>query len=223
MKPTDIDTWIFDLDNTLYPPKANLFAQIDERMGAYIMRLVGCDAIEARRVQKRFFHDHGTTLRGLMDDHGVEPADFLSFVHDINIDVLEPDGRVAEAIARLPGRKLVFTNADTVYAEKVLDRLGLGGAFEAIHDIHAMKYRPKPEMNSYTEMCEALAIEPRSALFVEDMARNLIPAKAIGMRTVWVDNGAESGSYQADEAAIDLRISDVGDWLHTLTIEEHGA
>jgi len=215
-----IDTWIFDLDNTLYPPRANLFAQIDERMGAFIMRLVGCDAVEARRIQKAFFHDHGTTLRGLMDGHGVAPAEFLAFVHDIDMDVLEADRQLIDGIARLPGRKLIFTNADAHYAGKVLDRLGLGGAFEAIHDIHAMQYRPKPEPESYARMCAALGVEPARALFVEDMARNLTPAKAIGMTTVWVDNGAESGGYQADTAAIDFRIADVGEWLHSLSFEE---
>jgi putative hydrolase of the HAD superfamily len=212
-----IETWIFDLDNTLYPPRANLFAQIDERMGAYIMRLIGCDAVEARRVQKRFFHDHGTTLRGLMDGHGVAPADFLSFVHDIDMGVLEADSRMAAAFDKLPGRKLVFTNADTAYAEKVLDRLGLGSVFEAVYDIHAMDYRPKPDPNAYHGFCTAHGIRPERALFVEDMARNLVPAKAMGMTTVWADNGAESGSYQADHDSIDHRIADVGDWLHFIT------
>lgn len=220
---THIDTWIFDLDNTLYPPRVRLFAQIDEKMGAFIMNLLGCDAVEARCVQKKFFHDHGTTLRGLMDGHGVAPAEFLEYVHDIDMNVLEVDCRLVDGIARLPGRKLVFTNADTAYAGRVLDRLGLGAAFEAIHDIHAMDYQPKPDPRSYMLMCEALAVRPERALFVEDMARNLVPAKALGMTTVWVDNGAESGSYQADAGAIDIHIADVGDWLHTLDPEELAA
>jgi putative hydrolase of the HAD superfamily len=214
----NVDTWIFDLDNTLYHPRANLFAQIDERMGTFIMNLVGCDAVEARHIQKRFFHDHGTTLRGLMDGHGVEPSEFLAFVHDIDMDVLSVDARLADGLARLPGRKLVFTNADTPYAEKVLARLGIDHVFEAIHDIHAMNYRPKPEPASYAAMCAALYVDPARALFVEDMARNLAPAKALGMTTVWVDNGAESGAYGADHAAIDHRIDDVTDWLASLNL-----
>lgn len=215
-----IDTWIFDLDNTLYPPRANLFAQIDDRMGAYIMQLLGCDPVEARRVQKQFFHDHGTTLRGLMDGHGVAPATFLDFVHDIDMAALQADVDVMDGIARLPGRKLVFTNADSAYAKKVLDRLGLGSAFEAVHDIHAMAYRPKPDPLAYAGLCSALDVDPATALFVEDMARNLTPAKALGMTTVWVDNGAESGCYQANHAAIDLRIADVGEWLKTLEFQD---
>jgi putative hydrolase of the HAD superfamily len=211
-----IETWIFDLDNTLYPASANLFAQIDVRMGAYIQRLLACDPEEARRVQKGFFHSHGTTLSGLMEQHGVPPSDFLDYVHDIDVTVIEEDRRLVETIARLPGRKLIFTNADAAYAERVLDRLGLGGSFEAIHDIHAAGYAPKPDPASYAAMCEALGVAPERALFVEDMARNLKPAKALGMTTVWVDNGSEWGGRDADAGFIDYRIAEVGEWLEDI-------
>ncbi len=211
-----VSTWIFDLDNTLYPSSADLFAQIDERMGRYIARLLGCDRAEAYRVQKAFFHEHGTTLRGLMDHHGVDPHEFLNYVHDVEMDVLEQDARVIDGIARLPGRKLVFTNGDTPYAGRVLDRLGLGAAFEAIHDIHATDYIPKPDPRAYTGLCEAYAIDPTTALFVEDMARNLKPAKAIGMTTVWVNNGSERGDHEACASYIDIEINDVGAWLADL-------
>lgn len=211
-----ISTWIFDLDNTLYPSSANLFARIDERMGAYIAQLLACDRQEAYRVQKAFFHEHGTTLRGLMDNHGVDPHDFLNYVHDIEMDVLEQDARVNGGIARLPGRKLVFTNGDAPYAGRVLDRLGLGDAFEAIHDIHATDYIPKPDPRAYAGLCEAYGIDPATALFVEDMARNLKPAKAIGMTTVWVNNGSERGDHEACDSYIDIEINDVGAWLADL-------
>ena len=114
-----IDSWIFDLDNTLYPPSARLFDLIDDRMGAFIMRLLGCDAEEARRVQKGYFHDHGTTMAGLMRHHGVDPEDFLADVHAIALDRLAVDARLRAGLARLPGRKLVFTNADADYAARV--------------------------------------------------------------------------------------------------------
>ena len=208
-----IATWIFDLDNTLYPPSANLFAQIDQRMGDYIGRLLNCDAIEARRVQKALFHEHGTTLRGLMNHHDIDPHEFLSFVHDVDMDVLSHDVRLIEGIARLPGRKLVFTNGDAPYAGRVLDRLGLGGAFEAIYDVHATDYIPKPDPRAYQGLCDAYGIDPTTALFVEDMARNLKPAKAIGMTTVWVNNGSERGDHEACASYIDIEINDVGEWL----------
>ena len=212
-----VDTWIFDLDNTLYPARANLFGQIDAKMGAYIAQLLGCDAEEARRVQKRFFLANGTTLRGLMDGHGITPAEFLEYVHDIDLSVVEHDRRLVDAMARLPGRKLVFTNADASYAARVLARLGLAAGFEAIHDIHAMDYWPKPDARAYAGFVERYAIEPRRALFVEDMARNLAPAKAIGMTTVWVNNGSEWGARDASPSFIDIEIADTTEWLHELT------
>lgn len=212
-----IETWIFDLDNTLYPAASNLFGQIDVRMAAFIARALGVDADEARRVQKSFFHSHGMTLKGLMDAHGVCPHAFLDFVHDIDLDVLEADRALVEGMARLPGRKLVFTNADAPYAQRVLTRLGLADAFEAVHDIHATGYVPKPDAAAYRGFVEAYAIDPARALFVEDMARNLIIPKAMGMTTVWVNNGSESAGLGADWDAIDIEVDDVGQWLHQLT------
>jgi putative hydrolase of the HAD superfamily len=208
-----IDHWIFDLDNTLYPASVRLFDQIDVKMGDYIARLLDVDRIEARRIQKQFFHSHGTTLSGLMQAHGVEPGDFLDYVHDIDLEVIDEDRALVEAIGALPGRKFVFTNGDAPYARRVLDRLGLGASFEAIHDIHACDYVPKPERVSYEAMCRTFEIKPDRALFVEDMARNLKPAKAMGMVTVWVNNGSERGSHEADSGFIDFEIEAVTPWL----------
>jgi putative hydrolase of the HAD superfamily len=215
-----IDCWIFDLDNSLYPASANLFALIDERMGAFIQRLLACDPAKARRVQKGYFHEHGTTLAGLMKSHGTDPREFLDFVHDIDLARISADPRVVAALDRLPGRKFVFTNGDEVYARRVLDKLGLANAFDGLHDIHAMGYVPKPDPRAYEAMCERYEIEPRSALFVEDMARNLAPAKALGMTTVWVDNGSEQAGRDADPAFIDYRTTDIGDWLTDIVKEE---
>ena len=210
-----VDAWIFDLDNTLYPASADLFAQIDRRMTAFVARRLSLDPVEARRVQKSYFHAHGTTLAGLMAEHEVDPHAFLAEVHDIEMDVLDHDAPLVAAIARLPGRKLVFTNGDAPYALRVLDRLGLGESFEAIHDIHAMDLRPKPAASAYTGLCAAHGIDPRRALFVDDMARNLAPAKAIGMTTVWVDNGSEQGPG-TDRGFIDFTVSELAPWLETV-------
>ena len=210
-----IDTWIFDLDNTLYPASADLFALIDRRMTAFVADLLGLDPVEARRVQKEYFLGHGTTLAGLMANHEIDPAAFLAYVHDIEMDALEQNAPLAGALARLPGRKLVFTNGDKPYALKVLDRLGLGASFEAVHDITAMNLVPKPAVAAYQGLCEALGIDPSRALFVEDMARNLRPAKAIGMATVWIDNGSEQ-DHDSDRSYVDYRITDLTAWLETL-------
>lgn len=212
---THIDTWIFDLDNTLYPSSANLFARIDARMTAYVGRVLDLAPLEAFRVQKRYFMDHGTTLAGLMAEHDVDPHDFLNDVHDIEMDVLEENAPLVAAIAKLPGRKLVFTNGDAPYAGRVLERLGLHESFEAIHDIHAMDLKPKPAASAYAGLCAAFGIEPTRALFADDMARNLAPAKTIGMATLWVDNGSEQGEDAARDF-IDYSCADVTDWLQQI-------
>lgn len=210
-----VRNWIFDLDNTLYPVSANLFAMIDARIGDYVRTLLNCSPEEAHRVQKGYFHAHGTTLSGLMAEHGVDPYHYLDFVHDVDMSVLEQNEALIQALARLPGRKLVFTNGDAPYAEKVLDRLGLGRSFEAVHDIHATDYRPKPHPDAYHGMCQAYGIDPKESLFVEDMARNLKPAKEIGMVTVWIDNGSEQTPGE-DRSFIDYTVSDLGSWLHDI-------
>lgn len=215
-----IDDWIFDLDNCLYPASTNLFALIDVRMGEYIQRLLACDPVEARVVQKRHFLEHGTTLAGLMRTHNVEPREFLDFVHDIDLARIAADPALVGAMDRLPGRKFVFTNADEDYAARVLDRLGLANLFDGMHDIHAMNYAPKPDPASYRALCDRFGIDPTRAVFVEDMARNLIPAKRLGMTTVWVDNGSEKGGHDADRDSIDFVTHDVGAWLAGLIEEE---
>ena len=212
----DIDTWIFDLDNTLYPPSAKLFDLIDERMGAFIMRLLNVDAVEARRVQKQYFHDHGTTMAGLMRHHGVAPEDFLVDVHDIALDRITPDARLRRGLEHLPGQRLIFTNADADYAARVLDARGIADLFDGICDIRITGYVPKPEPAAYQAMLDHFGIDPHTSLFVEDMARNLTPAKALGMTTVWLDNGSESGHRDHRPDQVDFHVNDINDWLETL-------
>ena len=211
-----VTDWVFDLDNCLYPASTGLFELIDERMGAFIERLLGCDPSEAKRVQKAHFHAHGTTLAGLMKEHQVDPHQFLDDVHAIPLDRVSRDERLANGLARLPGRKLVFTNADEPYARRVLEALGIGEHFGELHDIHAAELRPKPDRHGYELMLDRFGIEPARAAMVEDMAQNLKPAKELGMTTVWVDNGSERGNYGHHPDYIDLTISDVGEWLEDM-------
>jgi putative hydrolase of the HAD superfamily len=208
--------WIFDLDNCLYPASTGLFALIDERMGAYIQRLLDCDAQEAKRVQKAHFHEYGTTLAGLMKEHGVDPHHFLEDVHDIALERLQCDERLARFLHRLPGRRFIFTNGDAPYARRVLEKIGVADHFDDLHDIHANSYRPKPDPHGYALLCERFAIDPAHALLVDDMVQNLAPAKALGMTTVWVDNGSERGNHNYDEEVVDERIGDVADWLGSI-------
>jgi putative hydrolase of the HAD superfamily len=214
-----IDDWIFDLDNTLYPASSRLFELIDERMSAFVARLLGCGADEARRVQKQYFREHGTTLAGLMQHHGVDPHDFLDDVHDIALDRVPRNERLIDALARLRGRKFVFTNGNDRYASRVLGAIGIGDQFHGLIDIHACDYRPKPDAHGYQLLVERFAIDPRRAVLVEDMAKNLKPAKAMGMTTVWVDNGSDHGDHEFDPQAVDLIVTDVADWLHSILEE----
>jgi putative hydrolase of the HAD superfamily len=160
-----VENWIFDLDNCLYPASSNLFELIDQRMTDYVQQRFGLDRDAARALQKRYFHEHGTTLSGLMTANEIDPHEFLDFVHDI----------------------------------------------------HALSYVPKPDPRAYQLLCERHEIDPARALFAEDMARNLKPAKALGMVTVWVDNGSEQANNKADPDHIDFHTHDIGAWLAEAT------
>ena len=192
---------MFDLDNTLYPASSSLFPQIDVRMRGFIAERLGLPPDEVRALQKRYYHQFGTTLRGLMLIHAIEPEAFLSYVHDIDCTVLAAAPRLDAVLARLPGRKLVFTNGSERHAENVLARLGVARHFEGIFDIKAAGFLPKPEPETYRRMVERHAIDPRGALMVEDIHLNLVPAAAIGMTTLWVreDGHPDSGMLKQDE------------------------
>jgi len=211
-----VTDWVFDLDNCLYPASAGLFDLIDERMTAYIERLLSCGPDEAARVQKAHFHQHGTTLAGLMKEHAIDPHEFLADVHDVPLERIDANPRLARALAALPGRKLIFTNGDAPYARRVLERIGIGSHFEGLHDIHANTYRPKPDPHGYALLCERFGIDPAHALLADDMIQNLRPAKALGMTTVWVDNGSERGNHSFEQGVADHVISDVADWLEVI-------
>ena len=216
-----VTDWIFDLDNTLYPASTRLFDLIDERMSAYVQRLLDCDPVEARRVQKEYFREHGTTLAGLMKHHDVDPYQFCDDVHAIDLARVTPDARLLKGLRRLPGRRFVFTNGNAAYAERVLAAIGIGDVFHGMVDIHACDHRPKPDAHGYQLLIDRFAIDPARAVLVEDMAKNLTPAKALGMTTVWVDNGSDHGNHLHDPSAIDLTITDVADWLTDILEEAH--
>lgn len=208
-----INSWIFDLDNTLYPASSALFELVDVRMQAFIMARLNLDAAAARGLQKSYFRDHGTTIAGLIAEHGTDPHEFLGYVHDIDLDRLAADEALIDRIAALPGRRFVCTNGDHDYAVRVLDRLGLTHHFEGLHDIHAMALTPKPAASAYATLLAAHAIDPPTALFVEDMVRNLAEPKALGMTTLWVDNGSEQAGGIACPSFVDFRTTDLTQWL----------
>ncbi len=181
-----IETWVFDLDNTLYPASCSLFPQIDVRMRRFIAERFGMPEDEAFRLQKRYYREYGTTLRGLMIVHGVEPDDFLDFVHAIDCTVLDVAPRLSAALGALPGRKVIFTNGTEAHAVNVMARLGISDHFDGIFDIRAAAYIPKPDPATYAVMARRHRLDPTRCAMFEDIPRNLRPAAAIGMTTVWV-------------------------------------
>ena len=181
-----VEAWIFDLDNTLYPRSTNLFNQVDERIRAYVARLLDVEDAEAQRIQKDYYREHGTTLRGLMLSHNIDPDEFLEFVHDIDHSCVQPDPALGEALLRLPGKKYIFTNGSRRHAEKVAERLGFPRHFEDIFDIVAANLVPKPERATYDLFVSRFGLRPERAAMFEDLARNLLVPKAVGMTTVLV-------------------------------------
>lgn len=183
-----VTTWIFDLDNTLYSPEVRLFAQIEKRMTAYVMRELDVDAPEANRLRDHYWREHGTTLAGLMAEHGIDPVPYLRDVHDIDFSELRPDPELAAAIRALPGRKIIHTNGDSLYAGRVLDHRGLQ-LFDAIFGVEEVDFHPKPDARAYHSVIAQQGFDPAHAAMFEDDPRNLIVPDNLGMRTVLVGTG----------------------------------
>jgi putative hydrolase of the HAD superfamily len=181
-----VDTWVFDLDNTLYPASCRLFDQIDVKMGNFVSKLLNVDYDEAKRRQKEMFYRYGTTLRGLMTEHGITPDDFLDYVHDIDHSPVPLNKALDDALHALPGRKLIFTNGTVAHAEKVLARIGITHHFGDIFDIVHSDFIPKPEMEPYRKFVAQTGINPETSAMFEDIARNLEAPHALGMVTVLV-------------------------------------
>jgi putative hydrolase of the HAD superfamily len=209
----DIECWIFDLDNTLYPASCRLYVEVEERMGRFIMDELRLDHEGAHALRRRYFNQHGTTLRGLMDEYGVEPQRFLDYVHEIDLSAVAADPVLDRALAALPGRKLVFTNGTRRHAERVLDRLGLAAHFDAIHDIAAIDYRPKPDPSGYRDLVARYGVAPARAAMVEDMARNLPPAAALGMTTIWLKTGPHPELESSHVPHIHHTVEDLASFL----------
>ncbi|MCK0196920.1 pyrimidine 5'-nucleotidase [Ancylobacter sp. 6x-1] len=195
-----VDTWVFDLDNTLYPPGIDLWRQIDERMKSYIANFLGLTLEEAFALQKSYYRQYGTSLRGLMIEHGMDPAAFLAHVHSIDLASLDPAPALGEALAGLPGRKLIYTNGSRHHARQVLDKLGITAHFADVHDIVAAEFHPKPQEPAYRRFLDAFAVEPTRAAMFEDLSRNLEVPAMLGMKTVLVVPHAAAPAAPTREA-----------------------
>ncbi len=213
VKLKKIQSWVFDLDNTLYPASTNLFAQVDVRMRDFISQYLGLDAEAARRLQKSYFHECGTTLRGLMTKHDMDPGPYLDYVHDIDISPVAASPMLDEALSALDGKKYIFTNASTAHAERVMERLGVANRFDGIFDIKDADYMPKPAPSIYDDFIKKFGVDPQSAVMVEDMARNLKPAFDLGMQCVWVKTDSDWGKPDGDAEYIHHETDDLVAWL----------
>ncbi len=205
--------WIFDLDNTLYPASSNLFDQVDWNMTRFVSEFLGLEPDAARKVQKDYFREYGTTMRGLMTKHGVDPHEFMAYVHDIDLAPIGPDPKLTAALDALPGRKVIFTNGSTPHADNITKHLQIDHHFEGCFDIVDAEFRPKPAQPTYEAFCARFGIEPTEAVMVEDMAKNLVPAAALGMTTVWVDTGVGWSRETAEHGHVHHRTDDLADWL----------
>jgi putative hydrolase of the HAD superfamily len=181
-----VRAWVFDLDNTLYPPSARLFDLIEVRMTAWVMQAIGVDRAEADRLRAKYWAEYGTTLAGLMAEHGVDPAPYLHDVHEIALDALVPDAVLARRIAALPGRRIVYTNGSRPYALRVIRARGLHGLFDAVYGVEHAGFRPKPERTAFETVFAVDGLNPTIAAMFEDDARNLAAPAAMGMRTVHI-------------------------------------
>jgi len=205
-----VETWVFDLDNTLYPPEMRLFDQIEKRMTNYVMRALGVDRPEADRLRNHYWQLYGTTLAGLMHEHDLDPEPYLLDVHDISFAHMTPDPDLVAAIAALPGRRIVYTNGSAPYAENVLAARGLTGLFEAIYGVEHADYHPKPHPEAFARVFGRDGLDPKRAAMFEDDPRNLQVPHDLGLATVHV------APERAPGAHIHHHTADLPRFLHAI-------
>jgi putative hydrolase of the HAD superfamily len=208
-----VDTWVFDLDNTLYPPAMRIFDQIEERMRYFVSDYLGVDLHQADILRAEYWRIHGTTLAGMMDMHGMPPEAFLHYVHDIDFSVLSESPRLAKLIKSLPGRKIVYTNGTEPYAREVLRARGLEQEFEGVYGIEHANYRPKPEAGAFHQVFAQSKITPTTSAMFEDEPRNLKVPADLGMKTIFISPDTEVPNY------IDFHYTDLEACLERLVAE----
>jgi len=216
-----INTWIFDLDNTLYSADSGIFQQVHKLMGEFISKNLKMDMVEAKKLQSKYYKQHGTTLRGLMDNHGVEPDYFLDEVHKLDYSIVGPDEILNKELEKIQGRKIIYTNANKKHVVDVLERINLANFFDEIFDIKMANYIPKPEIRPYEQIIDIFNINPSSSAMFDDIAKNLVPAKKVGFTPVWVDAGYEnfSDDIQASKDYLDYSTRNLSSFLKDINEE----
>ena len=206
-----IDTWIFDLDNTLYSADSGIFQQVHELMGKFISKHLDININEANKIQQKYYKQHGTTLRGMMDNHDVDPDFFLTEVHKLDYSIVYSNIKLNKQLKELKGKKIIYTNANMQHTLDVLERIELSNFFDEIFDIKMANYIPKPEIWSYQKIIEKYNINPDSSVMFDDIAKNLVPAKKVGFTSVWIDAGYEnfSDDIEASKKYLDYKTTDL--------------
>lgn len=208
-----VKTWIFDLDNTLYPASCRLFDQVQRRMNEFICDRLNLSSDAAAELRRKYFLEHGTTLNGLMTVDRIDPHEFLGFVHEVDLACVPADPALVAALGQLRGRKIVHTNGSVRHAERLLDHLGVSDSFCGIVDIVAADFEPKPALAGYRLLLRRHAVEPGTAIMVEDIARNLAPAAELGMTTAWMRNGMDWAAAESDRDYIHHIVDDLAGFL----------
>ena len=213
-----IKYWIFDLDNTLYSGKTKVFEQVDKKMSKYISDKLNISIGEARKIQKNYFHEYNTTLNGMIKNHKINANEFLDFVHDINIDFLKKDKKLADELEKLEGKKIIFTNGSRKHAINVTNRIGIYQYFDGIFDIVDSDFIPKPSMEPYKKLVEKHKIDPKLSVLVEDIARNLKPAYEMGMKTVWIENDEPWSKEFSDSNFVNYKTNNLSEFLKKINL-----
>ena len=216
----NITTWIFDLDNTLYSADSGIFQQVHILMGKFVSEHLKIDLKEAKELQKKYYQQHGTTLRGMMDNHGVDPDHFLDEVHRLDYSIVFPNLELNKELEKLEGRKIIYTNANRKHADDVLNKLELTDMFKEIFDIKSANYIPKPEISPYQQIINDFDIDPTTAIMFDDIAKNLVPAKNVGFTSVWIDAGYEnfSDDIKNSKKYLDYETKDISKFLNQVNI-----
>ena len=206
-----IDTWIFDLDNTLYSADSGIFQQVHELMGKFVSNHLKIEINEAKKIQKKYYKLHGTTLRGMMDNHGVDPDYFLSEVHKLDYSIVTSNIELNDQLNKLNGKKIIYTNANMQHTLDVLERIELANFFDEIFDIKMADYIPKPEITPYEQIIKKYNLKPNSCAMFDDIAKNLVPAKKVGFTSIWIDAGYEnfSDDIQSSKKFLDYSTTDL--------------
>ena len=210
--------WIFDLDNTLYSGQTKVFDQVSKKMSEYISKKLNISTVEAKEIQKNYFHEYNTTLNGMIKNHKIDANEFLEYVHNIDIDFLKKDQMLSEELNKLDGKKIIFTNGSRKHAFNVTKRIGIDQYFDDIFDIVDCEFVPKPAIQPYKKLVEKHNIDPKLCGFVEDIARNLKPAYEMGMKTVWIENDEPWASKFADSDFVIYKTKNLSEFLEKFNL-----